>query len=119
MSLTTLPASPDVRATPLAGLVCAAAAAVALGMVLAADPPPATIVAAGVAGVAVMVTLAVVSYDAAVALGFVLFGVVRVEPAPSDALLAVCAALAVVSGRLRPAPDAGADRGAARRSCWC
>jgi O-antigen ligase len=111
VSLPTLPASTEVRATPLAGLVCAAAAAVVLGMVLAADPPPSTIVVAGVAGVAVMVTLAVVSYDAAVALGFVLFGVVRVEPAPADALLAVCAALAVVSGRFHlrriPVPIVG------------
>ena len=100
MSLTTLPASTEGRAAPLAGLAGAAAAAVVLGMVLAADPPPQTMVAAGVAGVALMVTLAVVSYDTAVALGFVLFGVVRVEPAPSDALLAVLAALAVVSGRV-------------------
>ena len=37
---------------------------------------------------------------AAVALGFLLFGVVRVEPAPSDALLALLAALAVVTGRV-------------------
>jgi O-antigen ligase len=111
VSLTALPASTEGRATPLAGLVGAAAAAVALGMLLAADPPPATIVAAGVAGVAVMLTLAVVSYDTAVALGFVLFGVVRVEPAPADAVLAVCAALAVVSGRLHlrriPVPIVG------------
>jgi O-antigen ligase len=69
-------------------------------MVLAADPPPATLVAAGIGGLMVMLTLAVASYDAAVALGFVLFGVVRVEPAPTDALLALLAALAVVSGHL-------------------
>ncbi|MGH3100643.1 MAG: O-antigen ligase family protein, partial [Thermoleophilia bacterium] len=111
MSLTTLPASTEGRATPLAGLAGAAAAAVLLGMVLAADPPPATIVATGIAGVLVMLTLAVTSDDAAVALGFVLFGVVRVEPAPSDALLAVLAALAVVTGRVHvrriPVPIVG------------
>ena len=111
MSLTTLPASTEGRAAPLAGLAGAAAAAVVLGMVLAADPPPETMVAAGVAGVVLMFTLAVVSYDTAVALGFVLFGVVRVEPAPSDALLAVLAALAVVSGRVHlrriPVPIVG------------
>jgi O-antigen ligase len=81
---------------------------VGLGMVLATDPPPVTIVAGGIAGVALMLALAVASYDAAVALGFVLFGVVRVEPAPSDVLLAMLAALAVVSGRFHlrriPAP---------------
>jgi O-antigen ligase len=111
VSLTTLPASTEGRAAPLAGLVGAAAAAAVLGMVLAADPPPQTIVAAGIAGVAVMLMLAVTSYDAAVALGFVLFGVVRVEPAPSDALLAVLAALAVVTGRVHlrriPVPIVG------------
>jgi O-antigen ligase len=94
-----LPASPDGRAAPLAGLVGAAAAGAVLAIVLAADPPPAALVAGGIAGVALMLALAVTSYDAAVALGFVLFGVVRVEPAPSDALLAVLAALALVSGR--------------------
>lgn len=100
MSLTTVPASHDGRATQLAGLAGAAAAGLLLGMVLAVDPPPPAIVAGGVAGVALMLALAVASYDAAVALGFVLFGVVRVEPAPADALLAVLAALAAVSGRL-------------------
>jgi O-antigen ligase len=111
VSLTTLPASTEGRAAPLAGLVGAAAAAAVLGMVLAADPPPQTILAAGIAGVAVMLGLAVTSYEAAVALGFVLFGVVRVEPAPSDALLAVLAALAVVTGRVHvrriPVPIVG------------
>ena len=108
MSLPTIPVGREGRATPLAGLACAAVAAVGLGMVLATDPPPATIVAGGIAGVALMLALAVASYDAAVALGFVLFGVVRVEPAPSDVLLAMLAALAVVSGRFHlrriPAP---------------
>ena len=108
MSLPTIPVGHEGRATPLAGLACAAVAAVGLGMVLATDPPPATLVAGGIAGVALMLALAVASYDAAVALGFVLFGVVRVEPAPSDVLLAMLAALAVVSGRFHlrriPAP---------------
>jgi O-antigen ligase len=100
VSLTTLPAIRDGRATPLAGLAGAAAAGALLGLVLASDPPSSTAVAAGVLGVGLILGLALTSYEAAIALGFVLFGVVRVEPAPSDALLAVLAVLAIVSGGL-------------------
>jgi O-antigen ligase len=44
--------------------------------------------------------LAVARYDTAVALGFLLFAVVRVEPAPADAVFAVVIAVAVVTGRM-------------------
>lgn len=47
-----------------------------------------------------VLALAVANYDAAVALGFLLFAVVRVEPAPADAVFAVVIAVAVVTGRM-------------------
>jgi O-antigen ligase len=100
VSLTTLPAIREDRSSLLAGLAIATAAGAALGAVLASAPPPPAMAAAGVAGIALVLGLALASYEAAVAVAFVLFGVVRFEPAPSDALLAVLAALAVVSGRL-------------------
>jgi O-antigen ligase len=45
--------------------------------------------------------LAVVRYDAAVALGFLILGVVWVEPAPPDAVFALLIAVAAVTGRSR------------------
>jgi O-Antigen ligase len=47
-----------------------------------------------------VLALAVARYDTAVALGFLLFAVVRVEPAPVDAVFAVVIAVAVVTGRM-------------------
>jgi O-antigen ligase len=47
-----------------------------------------------------VLALAVAHYDAAVALGFLLFAVVRIEPAPADAVFAVVIAVAVVTGRM-------------------
>lgn len=46
-----------------------------------------------------VLALAVVRYDAAVALGFVVFGVVKVEPAPPDLILICVIAVAFVTGR--------------------
>ncbi|HWM12786.1 MAG TPA: O-antigen ligase family protein [Solirubrobacteraceae bacterium] len=98
--MTTLPAIRAGRASPLAGLAGAAVAGALLGVVLAGHPPSDLAVAAGVVGAGLMLVLALSNYEAAVAAGFVLFGVVRFEPAPSDALLALLAALAIASGRL-------------------
>ncbi|MEN0011916.1 MAG: O-antigen ligase family protein, partial [Solirubrobacteraceae bacterium] len=65
----------------------------------------------GAVGLICLVFLAVGRYEAAVALGFLLSGVVKIEPAPPDGVFAVIIAIAVVSGRLRidriPAPVAG------------
>ena len=47
-----------------------------------------------------VLALAIARYDTAVALGFLLFAVVRVEPAPADAVFAVVIAVAVVTGRM-------------------
>ncbi len=47
-----------------------------------------------------MLALAIVRYDAAVALGILLLPVVRAEPAPVDAVLAIVIAVSVVTNRL-------------------
>jgi O-antigen ligase len=57
-------------------------------------------VAGGLALLAVL-ALALLRFEAVVALGFVLFAVVQVEPAPSDLVFAVAIAVAVASGRFR------------------
>jgi O-antigen ligase len=100
VSLTTLPAIRARRMSPLAGLAGAAAAGGVVGIALAGAPAPGATALAGVVGVWLMLALALASREAAIALGFVLFGVVRVEPAPADALLAVLAALAIASGQV-------------------
>jgi O-antigen ligase len=71
-----------------------------LGATLATEPPTLTATAAVVLGGGAIVMFMLARYEQGVALGFLLLGVVRVEPAPSDALLAVAAALAAASGRL-------------------
>jgi O-antigen ligase len=59
-------------------------------------------VAVGLGGVCVL-ALALLRYDLAVALGLLLMAVVEVEPAPPDAVFAVIIAVAVLTGRFRPA----------------
>jgi O-antigen ligase len=46
-----------------------------------------------------ILALAIANYEAAVTLGFVLFGVVAMEPAPPDGVFAVVMAVAIVTGR--------------------
>lgn len=57
-----------------------------------------------------LVALSVARYETAVFIGFLLSGVVRIEPAPPDGVFAVVIAIAIVTGRLRidrlPAPVA-------------
>jgi O-antigen ligase len=62
-------------------------------------------VAAGV-GLLGITALAIWRYDAAVAFGFLLLGIVRFEPAPVDGAMAIVMAVALVTGRfdLRSAP---------------
>jgi len=78
-----------------------------LALALSSRPaPPLTLaVAAGIAGLAVL-ALALARFDAAVALGMLIFGFVLVEPAPPDAVLAIAIAVALVTGRfsLRAVP---------------
>jgi O-antigen ligase len=86
------------RASPIAGLVAGGALSVVLAFTLAAHPPPVTVVGALV-GAAGIVALAAARYELTIAAGFLLLGVVRVEPAPSDALIAVAIGLTIASGR--------------------
>ncbi len=64
----------------------------------------------GGVGLIALVGLTVARYEAAVFLGFLLSGVVKIEPAPPDGIFAVIIAVAIVTGRLRvdrvPAPIA-------------
>lgn len=73
--------------------------AVSLALALYRYPPTLLVVLAGSLGLGSMAALALARYEAAVALGFVLLGVVRVEPAPSDGVFAMVMALALVTGR--------------------
>jgi O-antigen ligase len=105
VSLTTLPAIRARQAIPLAG---AAAAGAVAGIFVAVEPAPDAMALAGVIGVWAMLGIALASREAAIALGFLLFGVVRVEPAPADAVLALLAGLAIAAGQvdLRRVPGA-------------
>jgi O-antigen ligase len=79
----------------IAGLLAVAALLVPK---LPVSPSLPEVVAGGVALMGVL-ALAVVRFDAAVTLGLCLLPIVAVEPAPTDAVLAVVIAVAVVSGR--------------------
>ena len=74
--------------------------AVALAATAYRYPPPSLAFCFGFGTALIGTTcLAVARYDAAVALGIGLLGVVFVEPAPSDAIFAVVIAVALVTGR--------------------
>jgi O-antigen ligase len=96
--VSTAPVTRAARLSPLAGLAAAGALTAAFAVVVATHPPPVALAAAPVAAAGI-VALAAARYDLTIAAGFLLLGVVRVEPAPSDALLAAAAAVAVVAGR--------------------
>jgi O-antigen ligase len=61
---------------------------------------PAWMMVAGALGAAAVFALAVVRYELAVALGFVLFAVVAVEPAPPDAIFAIAIVVGLATGRI-------------------
>ena len=84
-----------------AGLVILAIGGVGLGFVMWLYPPPLPLVFAGSIGLSGMLALAVARYDLAVALGILMLGVVRIEPAPPDAIFAIVIAVAAVTGRFR------------------
>jgi O-antigen ligase len=63
--------------------------------------PSLPLVLVGGLGLMGLVALAVGKYEGAVALGFLLSGVVKIEPAPPDGVFAVIIAVALVTGRLR------------------
>jgi O-antigen ligase len=95
------------RLSPIAELAAGGAVAAVFALALAGHPP-ATAAVAALAGAAAVFALAAARYELTIAAGFLLLGVVRVEPAPSDALLAVAIGLAIAGGRfdLRRVPDA-------------
>lgn len=97
--MSTPPATRALRVTPVAGLAGATALGLGLAVVLASHPPATATVAAAF-GVVGVLAFAAAQYELMIAAGFLLFGVVRVEPAPSDALLAAAIAVAVVGGRV-------------------
>ena len=83
----------------------AAVAVLALGLLLGValtniSAPPAPLVSVAGLGLLGLLTLAVARYDAAVVFGIALLGVVFVEPAPPDAVLAVAMLVALLTGRL-------------------
>lgn len=73
--------------------------AVSIAFTLYRYPPsPALVAVLGVGALGVL-ALAIWSYEAAVTLGFLLFGIVVIEPAPPDGVFAVVIAVAFVTGR--------------------
>jgi hypothetical protein len=85
-----------------------AAALAAIGLLIVAvlgaaegSGAPLGLVLVGGIGLICTLLLAIARYDAAVALGFFLMGVVRFEPAPPDAVFAVVMSVAAVTGRFR------------------
>jgi len=74
--------------------------AVALAAATYAYPPPSmALVLAGGVGLVGVLAVALTRYDVAVALGFLLLAVVKLEPAPPDMVFAVVMAVAAVTGR--------------------
>jgi O-antigen ligase len=78
-------------------MVAVLGVAIALG--IARSEVPGWMVVAGGIGLLGMLALAVLRFEWAIALAFLLFAVVRIEPAPSDAAFAVIIAVAIVTGR--------------------
>ncbi len=72
----------------------------ALGVGLSQRPVSAPLMIAAGVGLVAMTLLAVVRYDLAVAVGILLLPIVRVEPAPVDAVFAIVIAVAAVTGRI-------------------
>jgi O-antigen ligase len=74
--------------------------AAALALALYRSPPPSLglLLVGGIAATSVL-ALAVARLEAAVALGFLLLGVVKIEPAPPDFVFACVIAIAAVTGR--------------------
>jgi O-antigen ligase len=90
---------PGVLATALASAAGLVLLAVSMALALYRFPPSwATVLVTGV-GMLGVLALAIARYEAAVALGFLLFGVVAVEPAPPDGVFAVVIAVALLTGR--------------------
>jgi O-antigen ligase len=84
----------------VAGLILLILLGAGIGFELGRNPVSPLYIAAGAFGLIGMLALAVLRYDWAVALGVLLMPVVRAEPAPVDAVLAIVMAVAAVTNRL-------------------
>ena len=82
-------------------LSLAAALGTITALVIRSVDRPAWLLLGGAIALLGVLALAVARYEAAVVLGFLLFAVVRVEPAPSDVIFAVVIVVAVATGRFR------------------
>jgi len=80
------------------GLAAVLGFAIAVALVTASRPSSTVAVAGGMAALAAL-GLALARYEAAVALGMLIFGVVFVEPSPPDAIVMIAMAVAIVTGR--------------------
>ncbi len=94
--------APRLTTSVVGGAVGAGLLGVAVALALYRFPQSWSIVLAGGIGLTAVLALAIARYEAAVFLGFLLFGIVRVEPAPPDAVIAVVIAVALVTGRVQP-----------------
>jgi O-antigen ligase len=92
--------APSRRLWTASGLTILVMVAVGLGFGLGRLPEtsPALVAVGALAALAVL-ALAVARYDAAVAFGFAIFGVVSFQPAPTDAVFMCVIAVALVTGR--------------------
>lgn len=101
------PARPALPTLPPVVLQAAVLAAVLvplgafLAVIAEALDPPLPLAVAGGVGLVGVLTLVLWRFDAAVGLGFLLMGIVIVEPAPVDAIFAVIMAVSLVTGRFR------------------
>ena len=95
-----MPIEPPRAVRSVAGLACAALLATGFGFALY-ELPPTSVTLVFVGGLLFVGTLALAltRYDVAVAFGFVIFGVVKVEPAPPDLVLICIIFIALVTGR--------------------
>jgi O-antigen ligase len=75
--------------------------ALVLGLALSTYPPSVELAVLAGVGLLTVLALALARQEAAVALGFVLLGVVFIEPAPADLVFFVVVAAALVTGALR------------------
>ncbi len=73
--------------------------ALGIALLFASQPPPLVVVVGVGVGLLGTLALALARYDAAVAVGVLLLAAVFVEPAPTDIVLAVVIAVAIVTGR--------------------
>jgi O-antigen ligase len=87
------------RAAALAGLLAVAAFGAVLGVALSRAVVPVPLVVAACVGLVAVVALTLWRFDLAVGLAMILLPVVRFEPAPVDAVLALVISFAAVTGR--------------------